>query len=51
MTAHAAVKFIRGIVCHFGVPNRIITDNGTRSPFKISKAIAKILALGYALHP
>jgi transposase InsO family protein len=26
--ARSAVKFIRGQVCRFGVPNRIITDNG-----------------------
>jgi transposase InsO family protein len=26
--ARSTVKFIRGLVCHFGVPNRIITDNG-----------------------
>jgi transposase InsO family protein len=25
--ARSAVKFIRGLVCRFGVPNRIITDN------------------------
>jgi transposase-like protein len=25
LTAQATVKFIQGIVCHFGVPNRIIT--------------------------
>src|SRR5664279_2280604 len=30
ITAQAAVKFIRGLVCRFGVPNRIITDNGTQ---------------------
>ena len=30
ITAQAAIKFIRGIVCHFGVPNRVITDNGTQ---------------------
>ena len=30
ITAQAAVKFIRGIVSRFGVPNRIITDNGTQ---------------------
>ena len=29
--AEAACKFIRGIVCRFGVPNRIITDNGSQS--------------------
>jgi hypothetical protein len=27
--ARSAVKFIHGLVCHFGVPNRIITDNGS----------------------
>jgi hypothetical protein len=27
--ARSAVKFIRGLVCRFGVPNRIITDNGS----------------------
>src|SRR5664279_3516333 len=30
ITAQAAVKFIKGLVCRFGVPNRIITDNGTQ---------------------
>jgi hypothetical protein len=25
-----AVKFIKSIICRFGVPNRIITDNGSR---------------------
>nr|CAE03705.3 OSJNBb0034G17.13 [Oryza sativa Japonica Group] len=27
---HTALKFIRGITARFGVPNRIITDNGTQ---------------------
>nr|AAT93943.1 putative polyprotein [Oryza sativa Japonica Group] len=27
---HSALKFIRGITGRFGVPNRIITDNGTQ---------------------
>nr|CAH67541.1 H0425E08.9 [Oryza sativa]CAH67733.1 H0522A01.4 [Oryza sativa] len=27
---HSALKFIRGITARFGVPNRIITDNGTQ---------------------
>jgi hypothetical protein len=27
--ARSAVKFIRGLVCHFFVPNLIITDNGS----------------------
>ena len=28
-TAQAAIKFIEGIIFRFGVPNRIITDNGS----------------------
>jgi transposase InsO family protein len=28
--ARSAIKFICGLVCHFGVPNRIITDNGSQ---------------------
>ena len=24
----SAIKFFKGLVCHFGVPNRVITDNG-----------------------
>jgi hypothetical protein len=28
--ARSAVKFIRGLVCRFGVPNRFITDNGSQ---------------------
>jgi transposase InsO family protein len=28
--ARSAVKFIHGLVCRFGVPNRIITDNGSQ---------------------
>jgi transposase InsO family protein len=28
--ARSAVKFICGLVCHFGVPNRIITDNDSQ---------------------
>ena len=28
--AQAAIKFIKGIIYRFGVPNRIITDNGSQ---------------------
>ena len=30
VTAQLAVKFFKGLVCRFGVPNRVITDNGTQ---------------------
>ena len=29
VTAQSAIKFLKELVCHFGVPARIITDNGT----------------------
>ena len=29
VTVQSAVKFFKGLVCRFGVPNRVITDNGT----------------------
>jgi hypothetical protein len=29
ITQGVAVAFLKSIVCRFGVPNRIITDNGT----------------------
>ena len=30
MTAQSAIKFLKELVCRFGVPARIITDNGTQ---------------------
>ena len=30
VTTQSAVKFFKGLVCHFGVPNRVITDNDTQ---------------------
>ena len=30
VTAQSAVKFFKGLVCRFGVPNRGITDNSTQ---------------------
>ena len=30
VTTQSAVKFFEGLVCHFGVPNWVITDNGTQ---------------------
>ena len=26
----SAIKFFKGLVCRFGVPTRVITDNGTQ---------------------
>ena len=30
VTAQSSIKFFKGLVCRFGVPNGIITDNGTQ---------------------
>ena len=30
VTAQSAIKFLKELVCRFGVPNRVITDNGTQ---------------------
>ena len=30
VTAQSAIKSFRGLVCHFGVPNRMITSNATQ---------------------
>jgi transposase InsO family protein len=30
ITKQPMVKFIKSIICRFGVPNRIITDNGSQ---------------------
>jgi transposase InsO family protein len=35
ITHGAAVAFLKSIVCRFGVPNRIITDNGTQFTSRI----------------
>ena len=32
VTAQSAVKFFKGLVCRFGVPNRVITDNTVHKP-------------------
>ena len=29
VTTQSAVKFFKGLVCRFGVPNRVITGNDT----------------------
>ena len=41
--ARAVVKFIKGLVCRLGMPNRIITDNGTQFTSGIFKAYSDSL--------
>ena len=55
ITAGAAVKFIRGLVCRFGVPNRIITDNGSQFTSGIFRAYCQkmgiMLCFASVAHP
>ena len=30
VTAQSVVKFLKGLVCRFDVPNKVITDNSTQ---------------------
>ena len=41
--ARSAVKFVRGLACRFGVPNRIITDNGSQFTSGIFRAYCESL--------
>ena len=53
--AKASIKFIRGIVCRFGVPNRIITDNGSQFTSGLCRAycdtLGTKLCLASVAHP
>ena len=44
VTAQSAIKFLKELVCHFRVPARIITDNGTQ--FMSYAFIQYVQALG-----
>ena len=43
VTAQSAIKFLRGLVVRFGVPSRIITDNGTQFTSRAFKAYCQEL--------
>ena len=48
ITKENTVKFLHGMVMHFGVPNRLISDNGTQF---ISKKIENFYATYRIKHP
>ena len=48
ITKENTVKFLHGIVMHFGVPNRLISDNGTQF---ISKKFENFYAASRIKHP
>lgn len=53
--AHTAIQFIWGIISRFGVPNRIITDNGTqftsRSSMEYFEELGIRLCFASIAHP
>jgi hypothetical protein len=51
ITQGAVVAFLKSIVCRFGVPNRIITDNGTSLQVGSSRNIVRASAPSSASHP
>ena len=44
VTAQSAIKFLKELVCRYGVPARIVTDNGTQ--FTSSAFVQYVHALG-----
>ena len=55
VTAQSAIKFLKDLVCHFGVPARIITDNGTqftsRAFMQYVDALGCNTSFAYVAHP
>src|SRR6266536_624278 len=53
--AQSAIKFLRGLVCRFGVPARIITDNGTQFTshafMQYVHALGRKISLASITHP
>jgi hypothetical protein len=51
ITQSTAVTFLKSIVCRFGVPSRIITDNGTQFTSRSSRSTVKASTPSSASHP
>ena len=55
VTAQSAIKFLEKLVCHFGVPARIITDNGTqftsRAFMQYVRALGCKISFASVAHP
>ena len=51
ITKKSAVAFLKSIVCRFGVPNRIIADNGTQFKSRLFQEYCETSASSYALRP
>ena len=55
VTAQSAIKFLKGLVCRFGVATRIITDNGTqftsRAFMQYVHALGSKISFASVAHP
>ena len=55
VTAQSAIKFLKGLVCCFGVPARVITDNGTqftsRAFMQYVHALGSKISFASVAHP
>jgi transposase InsO family protein len=55
VTAQSAIKFLKGLVCRFGVPARVIIDNGTqftsRAFMQYIQALESKVSFTYVAHP
>ena len=55
VTAQSAIKFLKGLVCRFGVPARIITDNDTqftsRAFMQYVRALGSKISFASVAHP
>jgi transposase InsO family protein len=55
ITQSAVVAFLKSIICRFGVPSRIITDNGTQFTSRVfqeyCEGIGTQLCFAYVAHP
>jgi transposase InsO family protein len=55
VTAQAAIKFMKGLVCHFGIPAKVITDNGTqftsRAFTQYIQSLGSKVSFAFVAHP
>jgi transposase InsO family protein len=55
VTAQSAIKLLKDLVCHFGIPARIITDNGTqftsRAFMQYVHALGSKISFASVAHP
>ena len=55
VTAQSAIKFFKGLVCHFGVPATVITENGTQltshALMQYVQALGSKVAFASVAHP